>query len=169
MLRTMYQAYPALGNVLLEAVMKEYQINLDDLPPAEDEDNCRVFAVRLCRDSFLRNRSTPIFFVDFTDEESEASSDEDELRGDVDVPSVAVPSTISVRADDSDLVGLLPGALIPRLLTMAVGRNWPRDAVASDSGGRTRSSWPTPPPFLDDFVHGLLIVLAVPTRYISYT
>ena len=53
MLKRLVDGYPSLKNTLATVVIEKYRLDLDDLPNHEDEDACRVYQARLCRDYFF--------------------------------------------------------------------------------------------------------------------
>lgn len=50
LLKRLVDAYPSLRNTIANVVVERYQLGLDDLPNHEDEDACRAYQARLCRD-----------------------------------------------------------------------------------------------------------------------
>jgi hypothetical protein len=50
MLKRLVESYPALRNTIATLVVEKYQLDLDDLPRHEDDDACRAYEARLCRD-----------------------------------------------------------------------------------------------------------------------
>ncbi|KAH7921919.1 hypothetical protein BV22DRAFT_1131886 [Leucogyrophana mollusca] len=49
-IRQLVEGYQFLQSHLVDVVVQRYAINLDDLPPHEDEDACAAFEAKLCRD-----------------------------------------------------------------------------------------------------------------------
>jgi hypothetical protein len=57
MLKRLVESYPALRNTIATLVVEMYQLDLDDLPRHDDDDACRAYEARLCRDySFPKSR-----------------------------------------------------------------------------------------------------------------
>ncbi|KIM89376.1 hypothetical protein PILCRDRAFT_813299 [Piloderma croceum F 1598] len=57
MLKRLVESYPMLRNTIATLVVEKYQLDLDDLPRHEDDDACRVYEARLCRDyCFAKSR-----------------------------------------------------------------------------------------------------------------
>lgn len=51
MLKRLVEDFPMLKSTIVKAVLEKYQLNLQDLPRwEEDEEACRTFRARLCRD-----------------------------------------------------------------------------------------------------------------------
>jgi len=53
MLKRLVESYPGLKNTIETLVVEKYQLDLDDLPSQDDEDACRAYEARLCRDYFF--------------------------------------------------------------------------------------------------------------------
>jgi hypothetical protein len=91
MLKRLVDGYPMLRNTIAKVVIERYQLDLDDLPSHEDEDACRVYEARLCRDYLfpkpggVENVDAPnvdggdVVMRDGDDEEQDFDEEEDEL------------------------------------------------------------------------------------------
>ncbi|THH01557.1 hypothetical protein EW026_g1174 [Hermanssonia centrifuga] len=67
LLKKLVELYPFLADAIRERVLKKYKIDLDDLPPWQDEVACSMFEAPLCQDFmvpkmsyFEDSRSTPV-------------------------------------------------------------------------------------------------------------
>ena len=56
MLAKLVAAYPYLSDVIATHIVKTYRIQLEDLPPVEDEKACKEYAAPLCADLLLARR-----------------------------------------------------------------------------------------------------------------
>ncbi|KAI8969642.1 hypothetical protein BD414DRAFT_518471 [Trametes punicea] len=59
MLKKLVEAHEFLGDVIAAHIVKHYRINVDDLPPSEDEKACKEYSAPLCADFMLRGRGFP--------------------------------------------------------------------------------------------------------------
>ncbi|GBE84947.1 hypothetical protein SCP_0701290 [Sparassis crispa] len=57
MLKRLVESHPFLSDVIASHVLHNFRIDLDDLPPSEDENACHEFEARLCRDFVTVRRS----------------------------------------------------------------------------------------------------------------
>lgn len=60
MLAKLVDAYGYLSDVLVVRIVKNYRVQVEDLPPAEDEKACREYSAPLCAD--LMKRGVPLTF-----------------------------------------------------------------------------------------------------------
>ncbi|KZT12070.1 uncharacterized protein LAESUDRAFT_720047 [Laetiporus sulphureus 93-53] len=62
MLRRLVATYPNLKDDIAAYVLRTFRLNMEDLPPSEDEKACSAFEARLCRDfiAFRRPGSPPV-------------------------------------------------------------------------------------------------------------
>ncbi|KAI0754973.1 hypothetical protein C8Q80DRAFT_401725 [Daedaleopsis nitida] len=65
MLAKLVDAYPFLSNIIAVHIVKKYPLQLEDLPPAEDEKACKEFGAPLCAD-FMMRRGVPLTFEEVT-------------------------------------------------------------------------------------------------------
>ncbi|KAL1950260.1 hypothetical protein VTO73DRAFT_5384 [Trametes versicolor] len=56
MLKKLVEAHEFLGPVVATQIVKRYRIDIDDLPPMEDEKACKEYSAPLCVDLMLRGR-----------------------------------------------------------------------------------------------------------------
>ncbi|KAI0632128.1 hypothetical protein C8Q77DRAFT_1218628 [Trametes polyzona] len=56
MLKKLVEAHDFLGPVLASHIVRNYRIDLDDLPPMEDEQACKEYSAPLCADFMSRGR-----------------------------------------------------------------------------------------------------------------
>lgn len=57
MLKKLVEAHEFLGPVVATHIVKRYRIDIDDLPPMEDEKACKEYSAPLCVDLMLRGRA----------------------------------------------------------------------------------------------------------------
>ncbi|KAH9854676.1 hypothetical protein C2E23DRAFT_867269 [Lenzites betulinus] len=57
MLKKLVEAHEFLGPLVGAHIVRNYRIDLDDLPPMEDESACKEYSAPLCADFMLRGRS----------------------------------------------------------------------------------------------------------------
>ncbi|TBU28609.1 hypothetical protein BD311DRAFT_694525 [Dichomitus squalens] len=62
MLAKLVATYSYLSDVIASHIVKTYRIQLEDLPPAEDEKACKEFAAPLCADLLLMRKGIPMTF-----------------------------------------------------------------------------------------------------------
>ena len=65
MLAKLVEAYDYLSDEIAVHILKKYRIQLEDLPPAEDEKACKEFTAPLCAD-FMMRRGVPLTFEEAT-------------------------------------------------------------------------------------------------------
>ncbi|KAI0335899.1 hypothetical protein GY45DRAFT_1267365 [Cubamyces sp. BRFM 1775] len=58
MLKKLVEAHEFLGDVIAAHLVKHYRINIEDLPPSEDEKACKEYSAPLCADFMMRGRVT---------------------------------------------------------------------------------------------------------------
>lgn len=82
MLKRLVDDYPTLKATIALVVTTKYHLRLEDLPPFEDEEACRTFKARLCRDYTYPRFSG--YMEDDGDEEDEEGvmAEEDETDAD---------------------------------------------------------------------------------------
>ncbi|KAI0822288.1 hypothetical protein BC628DRAFT_1421962 [Trametes gibbosa] len=56
MLKKLVEAHDFLGPIVAAHLVRNYRIDIDDLPPMEDENACQEFSAPLCADFMLRGR-----------------------------------------------------------------------------------------------------------------
>ena len=79
MLKRLVDDYPPLKSTIASVVTIKYHLRLEDLPPSEDEEACRTFKARLCRDyTFPRFSGYMEDDGDEEDEEEPVMAEEDE-------------------------------------------------------------------------------------------
>ncbi|KAI0372164.1 hypothetical protein BV20DRAFT_1050929 [Pilatotrama ljubarskyi] len=57
MLKKLVEAHEFLTDIIAAHIVKHYRIELDDLPPAEDEKACKEYSAPLCADFMMRGRT----------------------------------------------------------------------------------------------------------------
>lgn len=50
MLRKLYDNFPTLHDVIVNTVIRRYRLDVDKLPPSEDQEACRLYRAPLCRE-----------------------------------------------------------------------------------------------------------------------
>ena len=65
MLAKLVEAYEYLEDIIAKHIVKNYQIQVEDLPPAEDEAACKAYTAPLCADILMR-RGLPLTFEEAT-------------------------------------------------------------------------------------------------------
>lgn len=50
MVRKLYDNFPSLHDVIVNTVIRRYRLDVDKLPPSEDEEACRIYRAPLCRE-----------------------------------------------------------------------------------------------------------------------
>jgi hypothetical protein len=70
MLKKLVEQYPSLSDTIATTVVERHQLSLDDLPKSEDEEACRKFEGRLCRDYIMPRFSSDGLLYGTTEEEN---------------------------------------------------------------------------------------------------
>lgn len=65
MLAKLVEGYDDLSDIIAVHIVKKYRIQLDDLPPLEDEKACKDFSAPMCAD-FMMRRGVPLTFEETT-------------------------------------------------------------------------------------------------------
>lgn len=58
MIKKMYERYDYVRETIAKVVLEKHQIDVDDLPPWDDEDACRRYHAKLSRDYTMLDSST---------------------------------------------------------------------------------------------------------------
>ena len=119
MLAKLVAAYPYLSDVIATHIVKTYRIQLEDLPPVEDEKACKEYAAPLCADLLMTRRGIPMTFEEAAvppipptaepapppQPESEPAENEEEAEaGEDEVEEGAEGPETPAEADGEDLV-----------------------------------------------------------------
>ncbi len=147
MLARLVDAYAYLSDVLAVHIAKNYRVQVEDLPPVEDEKACRDYSAPLCAD--LMKRGVPLAFEESgvapapvasdpvpapaeNEEEIEAGEDE----GEEGAEDPGAPG----EADGEDLVraSICPCTVVAPFAkfappTCTAGVNWSRHPICDDS------------------------------------
>jgi hypothetical protein len=78
MLKRLVDGYPMLKNTIATVVVEKYQLDLGSLPSREDEDACRTYEARLCRDYFFPKPGSVEETLDAQDGDGDAAMDDGE-------------------------------------------------------------------------------------------
>ncbi|KAA1477536.1 hypothetical protein DENSPDRAFT_844699 [Dentipellis sp. KUC8613] len=103
MLQRMVIDHPRLEDAILKVVVSQYQLDLDDLPPEDDEDACRTYEAKLARDLNLSKYADEVEYSveSANDDMEEDNEDEDQLHDDDD----SAASAVAPLAPDSHGLG----------------------------------------------------------------
>ncbi|TFY69079.1 hypothetical protein EVG20_g3301 [Dentipellis fragilis] len=92
MLQRMVIDHQWLENAILKIVVSQYQLDLDDLPPQDDENACRTYEAKLARDLNMSKYANEVEYSveSANDDMEDENEDEDQLHDDDDSAASAV-------------------------------------------------------------------------------